>query len=91
MIIIIFVLFSHYTCDFKSLLKLWYFYELYIFPRYFDLYIKAFINVLRIIVAELGDYQVDELEPNYLSGMTLVPGQTEEMERKICELHKLHK
>lgn len=42
------------------------------------------------VLAELGDYQADELEPNYLSGMTLIPGQTEEMERKIAELHKLH-
>lgn len=41
--------------------------------------------------AELGDYQIEELEPNYLSGMVLVPGQTEEMERKISELHKMHK
>lgn len=42
------------------------------------------------VQSELGDYQADELEPNYLSGMTLIPGQTEEMERKIAELHKLH-
>lgn len=27
----------------------------------------------------------------YLSTMALIPGQTEELERKICELHKLHK
>ena len=47
--------------------------------------------VVCFVTAELGDYQPDELEPNYLSGMTLIPGQTEEMERKIAELHKLHK
>ncbi|XP_065205473.1 tyrosine-protein phosphatase non-receptor type 4 [Planococcus citri] len=43
------------------------------------------------VQSELGDYQIEELEPNYLSGMVLVPGQTEEMERKISELHKMHK
>lgn len=43
------------------------------------------------ILAELGDYQVDEHEPNYLSNMQLVPGMNEDMERKISELHKLHK
>ncbi|XKL66206.1 hypothetical protein PGB90_009626 [Kerria lacca] len=43
------------------------------------------------VQSELGDFQPDELKPNYLSGMLLIPGQTEEMERKIAELHKLHK
>ena len=39
----------------------------------------------------MGDYQSDEHGPKYLSGMVLMPGQTEEMEKKIAELHKLHK
>jgi hypothetical protein len=43
------------------------------------------------ISAELGDYHPDEHKPGYLSGLSLVPGQTEEMELKIEELHKLHK
>lgn len=42
-------------------------------------------------VAELGDYHPEEHGPGYLSRLQLVPGQTEEMERKISELHKLHK
>ena len=41
--------------------------------------------------AELGDYHPEEHGPGYLSRLQLIPGQTEEMERKICELHKLHK
>ncbi|RZF45166.1 hypothetical protein LSTR_LSTR007129 [Laodelphax striatellus] len=44
-----------------------------------------------IIQSELGDYQIDEHGPKYISGMELVPHQTEEMEKKIAELHKLHK
>lgn len=48
-------------------------------------------NILILHVAELGDYQPDEHGPNYLSHLVLVPGQTEELERKIAELHKLHK
>ncbi|XP_018569076.1 tyrosine-protein phosphatase non-receptor type 4 isoform X2 [Anoplophora glabripennis] len=43
------------------------------------------------VQSELGDYQPEEHGPNYLSNMQLVPGQTEEIERKISELHKLHK
>ncbi|KAH1024894.1 hypothetical protein HUJ05_009730 [Dendroctonus ponderosae] len=41
--------------------------------------------------AELGDYNPDEHNSNYLSNIRLIPNQTEEMERKIAELHKLHK
>ncbi|XP_049863028.1 tyrosine-protein phosphatase non-receptor type 4 isoform X2 [Schistocerca gregaria] len=44
-----------------------------------------------IVQSELGDYQPDEHLPGYLSGLQLIPGQTEEMEKKITELHKLHK
>ncbi|KAI5737101.1 hypothetical protein M8J76_010009, partial [Diaphorina citri] len=43
------------------------------------------------VQSELGDYHPDEHKPGYLSGLSLVPGQTEEMELKIEELHKLHK
>lgn len=42
-------------------------------------------------LAELGDYQADEHGPNYLSSLRLIPNQTEDMEKKISELHKLHK
>lgn len=43
------------------------------------------------IIAELGDYHPEEHGPGYLSQLQLIPGQTEEMEKKISELHKLHK
>ncbi|XP_052757634.1 tyrosine-protein phosphatase non-receptor type 4 isoform X1 [Galleria mellonella] len=43
------------------------------------------------VQAELGDYNVSEHPPNYLSEMCLLPKQTAEDERKIRELHKLHK
>ncbi|KAL1458006.1 hypothetical protein WDU94_008182 [Cyamophila willieti] len=43
------------------------------------------------VQSELGDYHPDEHKPGYLSGLSLIPGQTEEMEEKIEELHKLHK
>ena len=42
-------------------------------------------------IAELGDYIPEEHGAGYLSRLQLVPGQTEEMEKKIAELHKLHK
>lgn len=44
-----------------------------------------------IVQSELGDYQSDEHGPGYLSNLQLIPDQTEEMEKKISELHKLHK
>ncbi|KAJ8923374.1 hypothetical protein NQ315_001932 [Exocentrus adspersus] len=43
------------------------------------------------VQSELGDYQPEEHGPNYLSNLQLVPGQTEDIEKKISELHKLHK
>ncbi|KAF6209442.1 hypothetical protein GE061_015189 [Apolygus lucorum] len=43
------------------------------------------------VQSELGDYHPDEHGPKYLVGMALMPGQTEEIEKKISELHKLHK
>ncbi|KOB71849.1 Tyrosine-protein phosphatase non-receptor type 4, partial [Operophtera brumata] len=42
------------------------------------------------VQAELGDYNVSEHPPNYLSELCLLPKQTTEDERKIRELHKLH-
>ncbi|TGZ47375.1 Tyrosine-protein phosphatase non-receptor type 4 [Temnothorax longispinosus] len=44
-----------------------------------------------LIATELGDYHPEEHGPGYLSQLQLIPGQTEEMEKKISELHKLHK
>ncbi|KAJ1526841.1 hypothetical protein ONE63_008405 [Megalurothrips usitatus] len=41
--------------------------------------------------SELGDYHPEEHGPGYLSHLQLMPGQTEEMEKKVAELHKLHK
>ncbi|XP_017785015.1 PREDICTED: tyrosine-protein phosphatase non-receptor type 4 [Nicrophorus vespilloides] len=43
------------------------------------------------VQSELGDYQPDEHGPDYLSNLQLVPEQNDDMERKISELHKLHK
>ncbi|XP_050463927.1 tyrosine-protein phosphatase non-receptor type 4 isoform X1 [Cataglyphis hispanica] len=43
------------------------------------------------VQSELGDYNPEEHGPGYLSQLQLIPGQTEEMEKKISELHKLHK
>lgn len=43
------------------------------------------------VQSELGDYNPEEHGPDYLSNLQLAPNQTEEMEKKISELHKLHK
>lgn len=43
------------------------------------------------VQSELGDYHPEEHGPGYLTRLQLIPGQTEDMEKKICELHKLHK
>ncbi|KAJ8731565.1 hypothetical protein PYW07_004729 [Mythimna separata] len=43
------------------------------------------------VQAELGDYNVSEHPPNYLSDLCLLPKQNAEDERRIRELHKLHK
>lgn len=47
--------------------------------------------IVFFFVAELGDYQPDEHGPNYLSNLQLMPGINEDIEKKISELHKLHK
>ncbi|XP_059473804.1 tyrosine-protein phosphatase non-receptor type 4 isoform X2 [Neocloeon triangulifer] len=44
-----------------------------------------------IVQSELGDYHSDDHAPGYLSQLPLIPGQNEEMEKKVAELHKLHK
>ncbi|XP_042217497.1 tyrosine-protein phosphatase non-receptor type 4-like isoform X3 [Homarus americanus] len=41
--------------------------------------------------SELGDYSSDEHGNTYLADMRLVPNQCEDLEKKILELHKLHK
>lgn len=43
------------------------------------------------VQSELGDYHPDDHGPNYLTNLRLMPSQTEDMEGKISELHKLHK
>ncbi|CAH2216356.1 jg7418, partial [Pararge aegeria aegeria] len=40
---------------------------------------------------EIGDYNATEHQPNYLSELCLIPKQTAEDERRIRELHKLHR
>lgn len=44
-----------------------------------------------LLAAELGDFNAVEHQPGYLSGLQLLAEQTPEAERKICELHKLHR
>lgn len=41
--------------------------------------------------AELGDYNSLEHTPGYLSNLQLLVDQNEETERRISELHKLHR
>ncbi|XP_055688283.1 tyrosine-protein phosphatase non-receptor type 4 [Lutzomyia longipalpis] len=43
------------------------------------------------VQAELGDYSAVDHTPGYLSGLQLLAEQTEETEKRICELHKLHR
>ncbi|XP_030380218.1 tyrosine-protein phosphatase 1 [Scaptodrosophila lebanonensis] len=43
------------------------------------------------VQSELGDFNASDHQPGYLSGMQLLVEQTAETERKICELHKLHR
>ncbi|XP_050675741.1 tyrosine-protein phosphatase non-receptor type 4 isoform X3 [Leptidea sinapis] len=43
------------------------------------------------VQAELGDYNANEHSSNYLSELCLLPKQTCEDERRVRELHKLHK
>lgn len=50
--------------------------------------IKSFMVV---ILADLGDYNPDEHLHGYLADMRLVPNQTEEVENKIAELHRMHR
>lgn len=42
-------------------------------------------------IAELGDYNSLEHTPGYLSNLQLIVDQNEETERRISELHKLHR
>lgn len=42
-------------------------------------------------LAELGDFNPHEHQMGYLSNMQLLADQTVEAERKISELHKLHR
>lgn len=44
-----------------------------------------------VILADLGDYNPDEHLHGYLADMRLVPNQTEEVENKIAELHRMHR
>jgi len=57
----------------------------------YKLIYKILIKYEYIFLAELGDYHPEEHKPGYISGMVLIPGQTEQLENQISELHKLHK
>jgi tyrosine-protein phosphatase non-receptor type 4 len=63
----------------------------YIVQCRFDIICALSNHSFWIVVAELGDYHSDDHASNYLSQLPLIPGQNEEMEKKIAELHKLHK
>ncbi|XP_054706280.1 LOW QUALITY PROTEIN: tyrosine-protein phosphatase non-receptor type 4-like [Uloborus diversus] len=43
------------------------------------------------VQSEIGDFNPEEHKNGYLSDLRLIPNQSEEMEKKIMELHKLHK
>ncbi|GIY99481.1 hypothetical protein CEXT_626062 [Caerostris extrusa] len=43
------------------------------------------------VQSEIGDFNPEEHKNRYLADLRLIPNQTEEMEKKIAELHKLHK
>ncbi|XP_076359400.1 protein tyrosine phosphatase Meg isoform X1 [Tachypleus tridentatus] len=43
------------------------------------------------VQSELGDFIPEEHKHGYLNEFRLVPNQTDDIERKITELHKLHK
>ncbi|XP_054735704.1 tyrosine-protein phosphatase non-receptor type 4 isoform X1 [Anastrepha obliqua] len=43
------------------------------------------------VQSELGDFNPSEHQPGYLNGMQLLLEQTPDAERKISELHKLHR
>jgi len=55
------------------------------------LYFIHGLLLIFILAAELGDYHSEDHAPGYLSQLPLIPGQNEEMEKKVAELHKLHK
>lgn len=44
------------------------------------------------VQAELGDFDpIEHMPPGYLKSMQLLPHQDENLELRICELHKLHR
>ncbi|XP_055382122.1 tyrosine-protein phosphatase non-receptor type 4 isoform X2 [Condylostylus longicornis] len=43
------------------------------------------------VQSELGDFNPIDHQPGYLKSMQLLPDQTDEFERRISELHKLHR
>ncbi|GAB0093374.1 Tyrosine-protein phosphatase [Sergentomyia squamirostris] len=51
----------------------------------------AYLLASYTVQAELGDYNPQQHTAGYLSGLQLVPEQTEETEKRISELHKLHR
>lgn len=47
--------------------------------------------MFHVSLAELGDFNPSEHQTGYLSDMQLLVEQTPDAERKISELHKLHR
>lgn len=44
-----------------------------------------------LYIAELGDFSINDHGNRYLTGLELVRDQNDEAERRISELHKLHR
>lgn len=53
--------------------------------------LKNIKNIVLVFLAELGDFNPIEHQPGYLSNLQLLADQSSDAERKISELHKLHR
>ena len=54
---------------------------------------SIWLNIYDIftISAELGDFNPEEHTPGYLSEFRFIPGQSEDFEKEVAELHKSHR
>lgn len=43
-----------------------------------------------VLQSELGDYSADEHIDDYASGLCLIPNQSEEFNKKVISLHRMH-
>ena len=63
---------------------------MYVFVFYFLAW-ELLISFFLCILAELGDFNPAEHQPGYLSCLQLLVDQNDDSERRISELHKLHR